>query len=135
MAMSRPVPLPDVVTAGYWEGAAAGELRIQMCSSCGRRQHPPEVACGRCHGRDLGWSTMSGRARLYSFTVVQQAFDPRFVGAVPYVLGIAELEDDPSVRVLTNVVDAQPDALEVGMALEVVFERVGDQVLPQFRPC
>ena len=45
------------------------------------------------------------------------------------------IEDDPRVRLTTNVVECPPDSLYLGMRMEVVFEQgEGDVWLPLFRP-
>jgi hypothetical protein len=38
------------------------------------------------------------------------------------------------VRILTNIVEAEPQELRCGLPMEVVFEVRGDYALPQFRP-
>jgi len=106
---------------------------MQRCSACGRWQYPPEVGCPGCLGDDLVPTEVSGRGTIYSFTVVRQAFDPALSEALPFVVALVELEEGP--RMLTNIVDADPASLSVGMPVEVTFEPVGDQSLPVFRPC
>jgi uncharacterized OB-fold protein len=82
----------------------------------------------------MGSSEVSGRGRIYSFTVVRQAFDPSFAEGLPYVVALIEIEEDRTVRVLSNVVDVDPGQVEVGMPVKVSFEKRGDTVLPVFRP-
>ena len=60
--------------------------------------------------------------------------DPGFVDQLPYVVALVALEEDPAIRLLTNLVEIEPDAIDVDMAVEVVFEPLGDTALPQFRP-
>jgi uncharacterized OB-fold protein len=71
---------------------------------------------------------------LYAYTVLRQPFHPGFVDAVPMIIGLTELDDAPGVRILTNIVDADPDELYCGLPMEVVFEKREDFALPQFRP-
>ena len=53
----------------------------------------------------------------------------------PYVVAIVELEEQPGLRLTTNVVGCEPEDVEIGMAVKVVFEDVGDDVfLPLFEP-
>jgi uncharacterized OB-fold protein len=40
---------------------------------------------------------------------------------VPYVSGLVALEEDPAVRIVTNLVDCEPDDLQVDMPVRVVF--------------
>jgi len=76
---------------------------------------------------------VSGRARLSSY-VINRVPAPGFADDVPYVIAIVQLDEGP--RMMTNLVNVPPDprALPLDLALEVVFEPRGDQVLPLFQP-
>jgi uncharacterized OB-fold protein len=130
----RPRPAADDTSAFFWDGAREGRLLIQRCASCQQFQYPPDVACVHCQSTDLVPTEVSGRGALYSYAVVDRAFHAGFVDAVPYVVALVELDEQPGLRMLTNVVDASADSLSVGQALAVTFEARGDVVLPQFRP-
>jgi acetyl-CoA acetyltransferase len=52
----------------------------------------------------------------------------------PYVVAQVALVDDPRVRLTTNIVECEPDELELGQQLEVVFDKIEDVWLPLFRP-
>jgi len=129
--VQRPSPEPDEVSRFYWEGANDGRLMVQRCAQCGTYEFPPTVACPDCLSETLVPTEVSGRGRIYAFTVARQAFDPAF--EVPYVLALVELEEDPSVRILTNVVGAEPHEVTGGAPVSVEFERRGGWSLPQFR--
>jgi uncharacterized OB-fold protein len=74
---------------------------------------------------------VSGRATLYSFTVNHQPWD----GDVePYVIGMVEIDDQPDIRLMTNIVGIEPAEVRIGMPLEVVFEEHDPVYLPLFRP-
>jgi uncharacterized OB-fold protein len=77
---------------------------------------------------------VSGRGTLFAFTVLHQPFHPGFVDAVPMIIGLTELDDAPGVRILTNIVEADPAELHCGLPVEVVFEQREEFALPQFRP-
>jgi uncharacterized OB-fold protein len=77
---------------------------------------------------------VSGRGTLFAFTILHQPFHPGFVDAVPLIIGLTELDDASGVRILTNIVDADPAELRCGLPMEVVFEDRDDFKLPQFRP-
>jgi uncharacterized OB-fold protein len=130
----RPAPQPDATTSFFWDGASKGRLLLQRCAACGYLQHPPDVVCTECQSAELGQVEMSGRGRLYSFAVADRAFHPGFVSHLPYVVALVELVEQPGLRLLTNIVEADPDRLRIGMPLEVTFEQRGDISLPQFRP-
>jgi uncharacterized OB-fold protein len=131
----KPIPVPDETTAFYWNAARQGRLEVQRCARCGSHQFPPTIACPGCQSDDLVHSAMSGRGRVYSFTVVRQAFDAAFVEDLPYVVALVELEEDPGVRILSNIVGSPLDTIRVGMPVEVGFEDRAGVSLPVFRPC
>ncbi len=136
----RPVPIPDSVSEFFWASAKKGRLAIQGFEGMDLLQHPPspvpEVPGGG-PPQDQAVPVaveVSGRGTLFSFTILRQPFHPGFVDAIPMMIGLTELDDAPGVRILTNIVEAEPDELRIGLPMEVVFERRGDMALPQFRP-
>lgn len=117
-------PLPDTSwapAAPFWEGAARGELRIPRCDSCRQLVWYPRERCPHCGGTSMPWSAVSGRGRLFSWAVVRHAFLPQFSAKVPFVTGLVELVEDYRVRLVTEVVDAEPCELSAGMAMSVTF--------------
>ncbi len=84
-------------------------------------------------GDAVGWRPASGRGRVSTFTVVHQKWFPSFVDDIPYNAAQIELEEGP--RLTADLVGVANDDIEVGMAVEVVFDPVSDTVtLPRFRP-
>jgi uncharacterized OB-fold protein len=74
----------------------------------------------------------SGKATLYSYVIHHRAV-PGFTP--PYSIAVVELEEGP--RMMTNIVGIEqtPQALQLDMPLEVVFERMSEEIsLPLFRP-
>lgn len=76
---------------------------------------------------------MSGRGKIYAYTVARQAFDSAFIDDIPYVLALVELEEQANLRILTNIVGAQLDEVASDVAVEVTFEDRKEYKLPQFR--
>lgn len=126
-------PVPTPLTAPYWEGCAARELRLQHCAACAAHYFPPQIRCPRCLGDQVTWQAVSGRATLHTY-VINNRPAPGFEDRVPYVVAIVELAEGP--RMMTNVVDcpAEPEALVLDMELEVRFEARNDMVIPVFAP-
>jgi uncharacterized OB-fold protein len=130
--LQRPLPRIDEETRGFWEACARHELYVQHCRGCRRFRHPPRALCPVCLSSDVDWVRASGRGTVYSFTVTYQNQAPGFREHVPYVLAIVELEE--GVRLMTNVVGCAPDAVRIGMPVEVEWEDVTDEVtLPLFK--
>jgi uncharacterized protein len=126
-----PVPSPSARSAGYWEGAAEGRLTYERCTNCGYVGLRPLVVCASCLGRDTERLTSTGLGTLYSWTVVWRPPDPAF--RVPYAPAVVELEE--GFFVISSVIGCEPYELCAGMALEVEFHPVSDEIsLPYFRP-
>ena len=128
------VPAPDRYSAFFWEATREHRLDILRCDDCGFYVHWPRPVCKRCLSESLSPSTVSGRGHVYTFTVCEQAFHPWFDARLPYVLAVIELEEQPGLKLVSNVVDIEPTAIQCGMAVEVTFADIGDAVLPLFRP-
>jgi uncharacterized OB-fold protein len=129
----KPVPHPTPISEPYWRSLVDGKLSIQRCPACDSLQHYPRPFCVNCLSSELEWKHVSGRATLFSFTVVRRAATAAFAADLPYVLAIVELEEGPHLT--GNVIDVPVDDVAVGMPLELAVVPVGDgQVLPQWRP-
>lgn len=134
-AVLRPLPLGDEVSAPFWEAAKAGRLDIQRCRACGHWNHAPGLACPACGSEDLGYETVSGKARLFTWCVLREAPAPGFRDMLPLIVAIVELAEQPHLLLSTNIVGAREEDLRLGLPLAVTFETVtGDCALPQFRP-
>ena len=128
----RPLPQPTPETQHFWDGAKAGELRLQRCDDCAHTYFPPRPFCPNCGSRSVSVFPASGRATLYSYVIHHRA-PPGF--EAPYAIAVVELEEGP--RMMTNIVDCPqtPEALELDMPLEVTFEKATDDIsIPKFKP-
>lgn len=116
----------------FWTAGAEGVLRIRRCADCGRYQHPPTPICRWCRSRSIAPETVSGRGTVEGYTVNHQQWDPDLTP--PYVVAVVSLEEDDAVRLTTNIVDCDPDAVHIGMPVQVGFRHVEDVWLPVFGP-
>jgi uncharacterized protein len=128
---ARPVPTPE--TKHYWDGAAAGELRLQRCDACAKAYFPPRPFCPSCGSRKVSVFKATGKATLYSYVINHRPAAPGFTP--PYAIAVVTLEEGP--RLMTNIIDCPqtPEALVLDMPLQVAFEKLDDAItLPVFRP-
>jgi uncharacterized OB-fold protein len=128
----RPLPQPTPETRHFWEGTRARELRLQRCDGCAHVYFPPRPFCPKCASKQVSVFKASGRGTLYSYVINHRA-PPGF--EAPYSIAVVELDEGP--RMMTNIVGTPqtPEALELDMPVEAVFEDFGDEItLPFFKP-
>ncbi len=127
-----PVPQITLDNEYFWTSGADGKLRIQECGDCQSLIHPPQPICRYCRSHNMGVRAVSGRGVLAGFTVNHRFAMPGL--PAPYVVAQVAIEEDPRVRLTTNIIDCEFDELELGQTVEVVFEQAQDVWLPLFRP-
>ncbi|MEU6263413.1 bifunctional MaoC family dehydratase N-terminal/OB-fold nucleic acid binding domain-containing protein [Saccharopolyspora shandongensis] len=118
-------------TAYFWEGTAAGELRIQRCGQCGLLRHPPGPMCPECGATKRTYLVSDGIGEVYSYIVHHH---PPVPGKeLPLVVALVEL--DEGVRMLGELRGVDPAAVEIGQRVVADFQRIDDElVLPGWRP-
>jgi uncharacterized OB-fold protein len=129
----KPLPRPTAASLPFWEAAKRHELQIQCCGSCRANIFYPREMCPECLSSDLKWTAVSGKGTVYSYTIAEAPTHPTFAEDVPYVIAIVELAEGP--RIATNITGCTPDAVQVGMPVEVTFDDVTPEItLVKFRP-
>ena len=139
MRCAKPYPVGDVevlvneLTRPYWSEAGRGRLVAARCASCGAFRAPPTPYCPVCLSGMLEWPVLSGRAELYSYTVINRSRLPE--APEFYVPAIVTLPDAPGIRLVTNIATEDIDALAIGLPLQVRFHPLGRELaLPFFVP-
>jgi hypothetical protein len=123
-------PMISRDTAFFWDGTAAGELRIQHCPACGTLRHPPGPMCPHCGADKPDYVLASGYGTVFSYVVHHH---PPVPGkTLPLVIGLIEL--DEGVRMLGEIVDTDPGSVAVGMPVQLALTRIDDELtLPYWR--
>ena len=128
-----PLPEPTRDSQPYWEGLRESRLLLQTCSECNVIRHYPRPMCSQCHSMKSEWTEASGTGQVHSWTITHHPFHPAFKESVPYVLVTVDL--DEGVRMQSRFRGVEPTDLRIGLAVEVAFEAVTEEVtLPFFRP-
>jgi uncharacterized OB-fold protein len=128
-----PAPMSDALTLPWWEHAAEHRLVVQRCTSCEHMRLPPAPICPQCRSATSDWQEVSGRGEVYTYTAVHRpiAADQE----LPYIIAVIALENAGGLRMISNLVGVDPDALEIGMPVELVWEDMSeDLAVPRFRP-
>jgi len=118
-------PYIDLDNQGYWDAVKNHKLVLQYCTKCNRFIHPPRPMCPTCRSQDtMEWKESSGKGILYSyvmFTSPKMAY-PAY--ELPYAVVLVELEE--GVRIVTNTHEIEPDEVQIGLPVEVMFEDLPD---------
>ena len=132
----KPLPIITPLTEPFWHAMRERRLVLQRCSACNSFVWTPRPACVECGSDRLEWTRVSGKGKVFSFTVIRQVTSRGgrgFEKELPYVVAWIELDEGP--RLCSNVVDCPVDRVAIGMSVEVVFEEAGGPIsLPKFRP-
>ena len=119
MAFSRPMPIPTPTARPFWDGLAEHRIRIQYSPSSNRYVFYPRVLAPGTLADDLEWREISGAASLYTYTVAYRPVAPHFAADVPQILAVVQWDEGP--RFSTEIVNANPADIRVGMRLRPVF--------------
>ncbi|GAA5231835.1 hypothetical protein FOZ76_14795 [Verticiella sediminum] len=134
VAAAKPLPVPSELARPFWQALKHHELRLQQCTACHFYNHPPRIACPRCHGHGFAWTRVRPQGSVYSYTVVHRPPVPAFKEDVPYAVALVDVADT-NVRLLSNLLAPLGD-LRIGMPVEIVFDDVTPDIsLFRFRPC
>jgi uncharacterized protein len=128
----RILPAPTPWSRPFWTGGGSRQLVIYRCRTCQRYSHPPAPACFRCQSVEVGPEAVSGLATVAAFTIARHQWFEGF--PVPYVIAIVEIDEDPTVRLTTNVVGCEAETVHIGQRVAVDFEQWDDVWIPVFRP-
>jgi uncharacterized OB-fold protein len=127
---SRILPPITDFNRPYWEGCAAGELRLQTCKQCNEMWFPEGPCCPRCLSTDFAWNPVSGRATVWSHIRMHQKYIAAYADEVPYTVIMVKLEEGP--RMYSALAEGSPPP-RVGAGAIVEFVAVGDRIIPKFR--
>lgn len=129
----KPLPSPTLDTKPYWEFCKKHELRMQKCMKCGYIRNPPNCMCPKCQSLDSQWVKLSGKGKVYTFTIMRHVYDKAFAHEIPYAVASIELEEGP--RMVSGVTGCKPEDIKVDMPVDVYFEDINEAfALPKFRP-
>ena len=121
-----PSPPMSVENEAFWAAANEGKLMIPRCKDTGQFFWYPRNLSPFTLSNNVEMVEASGKGTIYTYSVMRRA-DPQ------YVIAYVTLKE--GITMMTNIVDCDPDALDVGQAVELVMrESEGGQKVPLFKP-
>ncbi|HEX3795386.1 MAG TPA: OB-fold domain-containing protein [Acidimicrobiales bacterium] len=126
----RLLPRLDTDNTFFWTSGQDGTLRLLHCNACQQFFHPPGPICPRCLSRDVEPRAVSGRGHVETYSVNHQQWIP---GSDSYIIAWVSVDEQPDIRLTTNLVDIEPQDVHMGLPVEVLFEQNDNVYLPLFR--
>lgn len=136
--MSKQIPIAPGLFSWPADNPA---LLASRCKHCGIAAFPVAESCMACSGQDVTVEELPSRGTLWTWTV------QRFMPKTPYhsnetaetfqPYGVGYLELPGGVRVEGRLTENDPDKIQIGMTMDVVFdtwrtEENGDEIISFF---
>jgi uncharacterized OB-fold protein len=126
------VPATTPETAPFWAAANEGKFLLQRCADCGKVQYHYRALCAHCMSDQVEDLPSHGRGTVWTYTVVYRNSTVGYTEKTPYVVALVELEG--GVKVITNIVGGDPEAVTFGTEVELTFARTeAGQAIPLFK--
>lgn len=123
----------DPWTEPFWTAAKERRLTAAQCADCGHFRMPPTPFCPQCQSQATLWPTLLGTGVIYSFAVCTKSPFPGLPDFV-YIPIVVELDGAPGIRLVSNLINADPAGVAIGQRLTVDWHPVAEGfVLPVFR--
>jgi uncharacterized OB-fold protein len=130
-----PGVLIDRDNIAHYRGLLGGKLLINRCNGCGFWVYPHRPLCPQCLSWDVQPSEVSGRGKVFMFTLILQERDPNNRLREPLVAAAVELAEQRGLRYLARIVHCPPDQVKHDMPVRLTWlERAGQVSLPAFEP-
>jgi Predicted nucleic-acid-binding protein containing a Zn-ribbon len=95
------------------------------CLQCGEVFFPMRVICPKCRRKgQLEPIKFSGNGKIMSYSVIHTPTD-EFKNISPYAVAIIELEE--GAKITSQIVDCNPDEIEIGQGVELVFRKIREE--------
>jgi uncharacterized OB-fold protein len=125
-------PTVDGDSESWWQAIQDRRLLINRCGACGRNSLYVRPFCPHCWSEDVTLTPASGRASLYTWSVIHQNAAP-FDAHTPYVVAMVDLAEGP--RLMTVIEDCPIESLRAELQLTIAFRDDDDGfTVPVFRP-
>jgi len=108
----------------YLQNIQDGQFKAYKCVDCGMVIAPPSGSCYGCGSSKMDWTTVSGKGKLVSFTVIHIAPD-EFADEVPYYIAIVELAEGTRVSArLLGYDPLKPEDVKLGSDVKMEYETI-----------
>jgi uncharacterized protein len=97
----------------FYDSLSEGRISIQRCEGCRTYIFFPRLFCYQCGSDSLSWTGISGKATIYSFTVISRGDDK----GGSYHLLLVDLNEGP--RMVARFPQEPQVPVEIGMQVQL----------------
>jgi len=115
----------DPSTENFWKAAKEERLTAPKCTQCGSFHLPPRPYCPECQNNKFDWPTLPGTGTVYSFAICHKSPYPD-VPDFDYVPIVVDIDGAPGARLVSNLIDVDPQTVEIGMKVQVCWNDIQD---------
>jgi uncharacterized protein len=135
MVSQRPAPTYTPETKPFWDALNEGRFLVQQCQACKEWQFPYRGFCSNCWSGEVDEHEATS-GTVFTHSTIYKNDSPGFEDDVPYVAAMVQLDEDRGeLKIMTNIVDCDPDSVHIGMPVELTFmDTAAGQKLPVFTP-
>jgi len=131
MEIKKPRPTIDPDSKIYWDAANDNKLMVQYSIETKEYFLYSKQLTNAADSKNIEWRQVSGKGKIYSFTIVYAPAGPAFKDDTPYI--VASIELDEGARIISNLLTDDIEKVSIGDYVKVVFEKQNDGfTIPKF---
>lgn len=130
------MPIPQITpdTRDFWQACREYRLVVQRCKQCNAFRFAPVPVCHNCNSFEFENVQSKGIGDVFTWTVTYRSVHPAADAALPFNIVVVRLADCGGAMITSNLLDTQPDEIVAGTQVQVVWDRINDEItLPRFR--
>jgi uncharacterized protein len=116
----------------FWASVDMRAMQLPYCTACKTFFFYPRPICPACWSSEVEFRPASGTGRIFTYSVVRSPHG-NITGwhkRIPYVVALIDL--DEGVRMMSNIIDCDVDAVRSGMPVQLTYTAIDGRVLPAF---
>lgn len=129
-----PGVLIDHDNIAHYRGLLRGRLLINQCAACGFWIYPHRSLCPRCLSWDVKPTDVSGKGKVFMFTLIHQQRDPNDRPRDPVVAAAVELAEQSELRYLARIVNCPTSRIALDMPVRLTWIEGEGCKMPAFEP-
>jgi len=121
-------PIPNDLTAPFFEGCAEGRLALPICGSCAQPLWFEQLVCSTCASTQRTWIDAALCGEIHALTIVHRRQADVIVATVPYL--VVDVELDTSHHLTMSTVEPSIEGFKICDRVEIGFRNIGGVAVP-----